>query len=230
MTGRQLHHARKQAKRTQVEAAGDLGVTQAYLSMLEKGKRPVSDDLKRKVVHLFGFSPTQLPLGPPLTTRYLSDDELATDLATLGYGGFSFLAPTQPKNPAEVLLHALDSEDRNARLVEALPWLVLAFPEMDWENLVAAAKVNDLQNRLGYVTNVARRVATFRKDKKTATLLRKREASLEGSRLLKEETLCRNNSMTETEKRWLKSHRPKSARHWHLLTDLSPESVNYYVQ
>ena len=228
MTGEQLQKARLRSNRTQVQAAGDLGVSQTYLSLLEKGQRPLTEKLKRKAVRSFHLQPTEVPVEKALAElRIATDDQLATDLATLGYKGFSYLKPARTKNPAEVLFSALKANDRDARLVEALPWVVLNYPEMDWDALVAAAKINDLQNRLGYVTHIARRVAEFRKDKKTAALLKKREDALENSRLIREDTLC-NSSMTEAEKRWLEVQRPEAARHWRLLTDLAPKSVNNY--
>jgi len=227
MTGRQLQQARKQANRTQADAARDLGVTQAYLSMLEKGKRSVSNDLKRKMAHLFGFSPTQLPVNEKLlAARSVSDDELAAELAGLGYEGFSHLKTARAKNPAEVLAAALKADDRDARLVEALPWVMLAFPDLDWKALVNAAKLNNLQNRLGYLTNVARRLAEKHRNSRVAAKLGRVESELENSLLFREETLC-NESMTNAERKWLETNRSAEARHWRLLTYLSPEHLRY---
>jgi hypothetical protein len=55
-----------------------------------------------------------------------------------------------------------------------------------------------------------------------------RVAKLEPSRLVKEDTLCRE-SMTQAERVWLREHRPKSAEHWNLLTDLSVEQLDHVV-
>jgi hypothetical protein len=62
----------------------------------------------------------------------------------------------------------------------------------------------------------------------TAALLRDQESLLERSRLVREETLC-HESLAHAERKWLKSHRTKEARHWHLLTDLSREHLNHAV-
>ena len=70
---------------------------------------------------------------------------------------------------------------------------------MEWKSLVRAAKVYDLQNRLGFVTNVARRVAEFRNDRETANKLNRVELELEHSRLEREDTLC-NETMTKAER------------------------------
>ena len=228
MTGTQLVQFRKKGKRTQVQAARDLGVSQTYLSLLEKGKRPLTDELRAKAVRAFHLSPTAMPVSEDLSdVAAVSDDELAADLATLGYPGFSHLERSTPKNPAVVLLSALKADNREARDVEALPWVVLTFPDMNWSELVKAAKVNDLQNRLGLVTTVARQIAEARGDLKTATKLKSVETELENSMLVRESTLC-NDRMTNAERTWLATHRPEEAKHWRLLTDLSPRSLDHY--
>ena len=123
---------------------------------------------------------------------------------------------------------ALNAPNRDARLVEALPWVVLTFPDMEWKSLTKMAKANDLQNRLGFVVEVARSVALFQGDGATAEKLKRHETELERSLLVREETLC-NETMTNAERRWLATRRPEAAKRWRLLTDLSPQNVNYYV-
>jgi len=229
MTGEHLQQARRQSKRTQVQAARDLGVSQTYLSLLEKGQRKLTQELERRAVTSFGLQPSEFPVDRDLSkVRPATDERLAADLSALGYPGFSHLKAARAKDPAEVLLSALSADNRDARLVEALPWVVLNYPEMDWNALVAAAKLNDLQNRLGFVTNVARRVAERNGDKNAASKLRDKESRLEHSRLFREETLC-NESMTKAERNWLKNNRPEAARYWRLLTNLSPEHLSYYA-
>lgn len=228
MTGTQLGQFRKQNKRTQVEAARELGVSQTYLSLLEKGKRPLTDELRAKVVWAFHLSPTEMPVSESLfDVRAVSNDELGTDLATLGYPGYAYMKKSKPKHPAVVLLSALKGENRLARDVEALPWVVLTFPEMDWPELIKAAKVNDLQNRLGFVTVVAREVAELKGEEARAFKLRGYESELEHSMLLRVDTLC-NERMTNPERKWLEEHRPDSAKKWRLLTDLSLRSLQHY--
>jgi hypothetical protein len=94
--------------------------------------------------------------------------------------------------------------------------------------LVRAAKVNDLQNKLGFVTNVARRLAEKLGKHETVSLLREQESVLERSRLVREETLC-HDSLTQSERRWLQSNRSDEAKHWNLLTDLSPEHLSHAI-
>ncbi len=227
MTGSDLLAGREQKGWTQQQAALKLGVSQPYLSLLEKGKRPAPQKLVRKAATLYGLSPTKLPVKTNWHSGETGDDEaLARDLAGLGYPGLSYLKSRRKKNPAEVLLSALRSNDLDTRFVEALPWVLLKHPDLDWEWLVRAAKVNDLQNKLGFVTNVARQLAERLGKHETASLLREPESALERSRLVREETLC-HDSLTQSERRWLQSNRSDEAKHWNLLTDLSPEHLSH---
>ncbi len=86
--------------------------------------------------------------------------------------------------------------------------------------------MHDLQNRLGYITNVARKIAERLGEHDKAAKLRKQEAKLERSRLARQDTLCQE-SMTEAEKRWLQNNRPPEAEYWGLWTDLLPEHLSY---
>jgi transcriptional regulator with XRE-family HTH domain len=228
VTGEQLRSGRRRKGWGQGQAALGLGVSQPYLSLLEKGQRRVSEKLARKAARLYGLSAAMLPVGVAWDgLGPLDEDELAHNLASLGYPRLSYLRPRRRrKNPAEVLLSALSAVDLDSRLIEALPWVVWKFPELDWQWLTGAAKVNDLQNRLGFVTGVARQLAENSGEHDTAAFLGQREADLERSRLARENTLC-HDSLTEVERRWLRKHRPAKAKYWKLLTDLSPEHLSY---
>ena len=155
------------------------------------------------------------------------NESLASDLAALGYPGFSHLKASSRRAPAEVVLSALQVSNLEPRLVEALPWVLSACRDLDWQWLVREALLNKLQNKLGFLTNVARRAAEKLGRSETAKLLREQEAVLERSRLPTEETLC-HDSQTQAERRWLKSNRSKEAEHWGLLTDLVPEHLNHW--
>src|SRR5262249_49910193 len=63
MTGAELKNARREAGWTQERLAKRLGVSQAYLSLMEAGKRHVPDRVKRHATAVFGLSPTHLPLS-----------------------------------------------------------------------------------------------------------------------------------------------------------------------
>jgi transcriptional regulator with XRE-family HTH domain len=228
MTGKDLKLGREHKGWTQEEVARRLSVSQPYLSLMEKGVRPVSKKLARQAASAFGLSTTTLPVETSWEAVQPTDAKThAMDFAALGYPGFAYLkSKRKRKNPGEVLLSALSAKRLESRVAEALPWLLLKYPDLDWDSLIRAAKARDLQNRLGLVTCVARRVAEKRKEKNKVELLCKQERVLERSRLFLEDTLC-NDSLTRAEKRWLETNRPDEAKHWRVLTDLSAEHLSY---
>ncbi len=211
---------------SQVKAAKALGVSQSYLSMLETGDREATVALARKAFRVYRLSPALLPLPAELRAK-AGPVDLVAELAALGFAGFARGKKRPARNPAQVLLAALARKDLDARLTEALPWLLLKHPGLDWQWMVRQAKLNDLQNRLGYVASLARRYAEAHAEHaaKAATLVRL-EAALEPSRLQREDTLCRE-SMTEPERQWLRQARPPEAAHWNLLTGLTPGQLRY---
>jgi transcriptional regulator with XRE-family HTH domain len=228
MIGEQLLQARQNRKWEQAAAAEKLGISQPYLSLLETGKRAITKPLARRAIKLYELPPTALPIEAlPKDLPAAQEGNLASQIAALGYPKLAHVKGKSAKrNPAEVLLMALSAEDLNSRLVEALPWLAARYADLDWEQTIKIAKINDLQNRLGFVVNVARILADRVHDTERADKLRQTEETLSFSRLYREDTLCRV-SMTEAERRWLKANRSAEARFWRLLTDLSPEHLDY---
>ena len=158
MTGNALRTGREEAKLTQQEAASRLGLTQAYLSMLERGRRPVTTELAAQAIKVFHLPPTALPLEAEFLST-LDENAFKAELGALGYPGFSYLRGKSHYNPARLLFLAVDQDSLDRRVVEALPWLVYTYPEMDWEWLTRNAKLNDRQNRLGFVVDLAGEVA-----------------------------------------------------------------------
>lgn len=230
MTPQALKLARQRRGWTQTQAARKLGLSQPYLSMLERGERPFPHRLVHKAKKLFRLPPTVLPPAA-LSERSEEPDNqvLAERLAQLGYPGFTYLrGRRQAKNPAEVLLFALAQEDLEARLVEALPWLLLRYAEdLDTSWLVQQARLHNLQNRLGFVVSLTRRAPEESPQlHHRAHVLKQLEQQLEESRLVKEDTLCQA-SMPAAKRQWLVDNRPERAAHWHLLTDWQPEHLRY---
>jgi transcriptional regulator with XRE-family HTH domain len=219
MTGEALKAAREEAKLTQGETAAKLGLTQAYLSMIEGGRRPVTEQLAVKAVSVFRLPATALPLKVDPQGK-LDEHGFKAELGALGYPGFAKFRRGRPKyNPARLLLLALCQDDLDRAVVEALPLLVVKYADLDWQWVLANAKVCDCQNRLGFVVDVAEDVA-----KKQDNIERKRElkeikAVIERSRLAREDTLCAE-SMGEKERKKLRQKRTGKAKHWNLLTDV----------
>jgi hypothetical protein len=151
---------------------------------------------------------------------------LVEGLAALGYPGFAHFNRGRRVNPAQLLLDALRMHDLEPRLGEALPWVALQYPDLDWVWLVREAKLHDLQNRLGFVVGLAKQVAQRNEQVADTDALAAVERRLESSRLAREDTFCRE-SMTQAERRWLREHRSTHAQHWNLLSGLVPDHLSY---
>jgi transcriptional regulator with XRE-family HTH domain len=220
-----LRSARRTAGLTQHQAADRLGVSQAYIALIELGRRPVTGHLGPRIVNLYGLGPVALPLSAENLGDWDSSS-LAAGLASLGYPGFRQLAGTPTHNPATILLAAITSSNVEVRVLEALPWLAAEYSNLDWEWLIREAKLRDFQNRLGFVVTLARQVAEKRGGGSTAGRLHKIEEILDCARLVREDTLCQA-SLSDAERRWLRQTRPAEASHWNLLTDLKAKLLPY---
>ena len=224
VTPSELIQGRKQAGLTQQQAGEHFGISQAYLALLESGRRRIPARLATRAAEFYGLPSTVLPLEEiELPAHKEPSEVLANLLSALGYPGFLYLQAREKRNPAAVLLAALRCPDLEVRVVEALPWLILKWPNLDWPWIVREAKAGELQNRLGFLVNLARRLAA---DAAVRSQLESVERELERARLVREDTLCQD-SATEAERRWLADSRPAEARHWNLLTDFAPAHIRY---
>lgn len=204
-----------------------LGVSQPYLSQLEKGQRPITAELARSAAAVYRLPATVLPVPETAPEGAAGNPHLLPrQLSGLGYPGFAHLRPRKA-NPAVVVLEALLQKDLEVRLAEALPWVLLTYPDLDWSWLVHHAKLHDAQNRLGFLVAVAKKLAASRPELESALKqLTTVEQQLERARLAREDTLCRD-SMPSAERRWLEANRSPLARHWNLLTGLTPDQLSY---
>ncbi len=226
MTAEQWKTGREKADLTQVVAARSLNVSQPYLSQLETGLRVASAELARKAARLYKL-PTVLHLPEPLEVRDVPPGTLQRELAYLGYPGFEHVRYKTPSNPAEVVLNAVVKRDLDTRLVEALPWVLSKYTDLNWEWLRDGAKLNNAQNRLGYLVHLAEQTVRALPEHQSAVqVLSRMEEALEEARLAGEGTLCRD-SMPERERSWLRTNRPEAAVHWSLLTSLTAEQLPY---
>jgi transcriptional regulator with XRE-family HTH domain len=216
---------RKQSNLTQVQAASALGISQPYLSQLEKGTRAATPDLARRAMALYGLSPTVLPVSEP-EPNAVEPNCLQKELAALGYPGFAHVRSDAPRNPAEVVFAVVTQADVDTRLVEALPWVLDTYPDLDWRWLCDRVKLRNTQNRLGYLVYLAKETTKKPKNGPEFQTLCAWGRVLEESRLVRESTLCRD-SMPQREREWVRLHRSRAAKHWNLLTTLSPEQLSY---
>jgi transcriptional regulator with XRE-family HTH domain len=227
MTAEQWRTGRDEAGLTQVAAARSLKVSQAYLSQLETGLRVASSALARKATALYKLSPSALPLPRSLNVPRVPPDDLQHELASLGYPGFEHVRAKSARNPGEVVLSAVVNRDLDTRLVEALPWVLSSYTDLNWEWLRDRAKLHNAQNRLGYLVHLAGHTACALPGRQGAVqVLSRWEAELEEARLAREGTLCRE-SMPQPERTWLRTNRPEAAAHWNLLTGLTAEQLPY---
>lgn len=226
MKPHELRSARIEKGWTQTQAAVRLGMTQAYLNFLENGKRRLTPELVRRAALLYGLSPEVLPVADAFVPVQTDDRRLTEMLAKLGYPGFSYLrARVLEKNPYEVLLTALAQRSLDGRVAEALPWVAMKFAQPDtW--FVANARKYNLQNKLGFVVTLARRLAEKQNNHTRSRELMQLENALDDSRLAKEDVFYRP-LRTESEREWLRKNRTEDAAHWNLLTDMRPEHLQY---
>jgi transcriptional regulator with XRE-family HTH domain len=229
LTSASLRDLRKANGWSQLEAARHLHVSQPYLSLLEKGERPLTPDLLRRLRHALGLPPTVLPLPDSLDDwPAFSNEVFVRHLSALGYPPFSYVKPhPRPENPTALLLWTLNAPDAEARLVEGLPWILLSYPELDLDWLLREAKLHDLQNRLGFFVHLAHTVATTNtrfasRAEPLAALLE----TLEHSRLAREETLF-GEATTAKQLEITRALRGPEAAHWNLVTLWKAEHLNY---
>jgi transcriptional regulator with XRE-family HTH domain len=223
-----LKNARLRLGWGQAEVAERLGVSQTYVHMLEQGKRRLTPELTRRLALVYQMSPVELPITAGFRPSEVDAQWLAESLAKLDYPGFAYLrSRVAKKNPGEVLLIALAQDRLEARLAEALPWLLFRYSEMDVDWLAEQARTHNLQNRLGFVTGLAVRLSKRdATNAHTTAVLTRLESLLDHSRLVHEDAFPRppkNNA----EREWLTVNRPPEAAHWNLLTDLRPEHLQY---
>lgn len=222
-----LKTGRTNAGLTQKQAAARLGVSQPYLSQLESGLRRLTPRLARSATALYRLPATALPIPRTVPEETTADSgRLARALSGLGYPGFAHLRPHRA-NPAAVALEVIRQRDLDVRLVEALPWVLLTYADLDWSWLIRHAKLHDAQNRLGFLVSVAKHLAAPRSGlQATVKRLAFAEQQLEHARLAREDTLCRD-SMPAAERHWLEENRSSLARHWNLRTGLTAEQLPY---
>ncbi len=223
MTNQELREARQQLTWTQKQASAKLGVSQPYLSLMESGLRPVPEDLVKRLARHTRVPATSLPLR---NEPAFDPQAFAASLGALGYPGFSYLSKSgRRENPAALLLGALQQDQLEPRLTEALPWLLLHYPKLDWNWLVEHAKRQNLQNRLGFLVSLARELAEKQGASESTSTLTRWERTLEDARLAKTDVLSRR--LTSAEQRYFHANRSATAMHWNLLTGLTADTLPY---
>ena len=226
MTGMELRKARRRKGWSQQLAAARLGVSQPYLSLLERKHRRLTSRLVVRATRVFGLPLTSLPLKP-VGSQLHTLQQVAEELAALGYPGFAYMQKNRKRNPAGALVAALRQDNLEARLAEALPWVLLNYA-LDWKWLTDQVRLHNLQNKLGFLVTVARMKLEEKGELQSRRYrnLCSAEEKLQSSRLAQEDAFG-EAALTAREREWLRENRPDSAAHWNLLSDLSPEHLTY---
>jgi transcriptional regulator with XRE-family HTH domain len=203
---KKLRRWREQYNLTQVDAARLLGVSQPYLSLLEKGVRPLRHELRDRLD----------AVRPRQAEHSTMDDQLRAQLSALGYPGFAHVDPLRPTpEPAVVVLNALSQPTVDARVTEALPWLAREYADsLDWSWLVQQAKLRNLQNRLGFLVQLSNPAAE--------PAMQEALDKLDKARLLAEATFCWDEMPIPTRK-WMRGHRSPEAEHWNVVSLMRSE-------
>jgi hypothetical protein len=155
---------------------------------------------------------------------------LSEALNLLGHPGFRTLFsglddPPAP-DPAVVLVAILSCDDLDERIVEAAPWLILRFEHLDWDWILREARDRGIQNRVGFVVNLAAQIAAEGSaDRDRLVFLSALEERCFEMRLEKEDTLCQKR-MPEAQRQVLRESRASEARQWGLLTNLRARDVD----
>ena len=189
---------------------------------MENGLRPVPP----VVVSRLAKHTTVPATAMPLRLGAFDPQAFAASLGALGYPRFSYLASFgSVENPAALVLTAVQQDQLEPRLTEALPWLLLHHPTLNWSWLVNEAKCRNLQNRLGFLVSLAKELAGKERASDVVETLAHWERELEDARLAKVDTLARQ--LTAAERRYFQSHRSSAAAHWNLLTGLTADTLQH---
>jgi len=253
-------------KWTQSDLARALGVSQAYVSQLEAGTRPISRKLAARLARLPDLPPGIVPPGH--ADLDAADADFAEELTALGYPGFTSRSASiaardessqprdessqprnessrrggaaretprtrtrLPRNPAAVIVAILSRRQVAPSVMAAIPWVLVAHADLDASWLVDQTRRRNLQNRLGFLTDLALDIARARAEAaETAETdivarLDALRADLETSRLANVDTLAR--VLTSAERQFFEEHRGAAARHWNLLTGLTVAQLPY---
>ncbi len=208
---------------TQKQTAERLSVSQALVSMVENHQRSFTATVRYRLSSYYEAGAEHLPLREPVP---MTDSDYARELANLGYPGFAHRKGKDCKsswNPAQLAVMALSADTLDRRVAEGFPWLVLRYWDADWNWALRQLKLQDLQNRLGFVVTLARELAQ-KKGLSSAQHLQQLESQVERSRLVRQDTFC-NERMTQAERKWLQTQASPQAQHWNLLSDLRPEHL-----
>lgn len=150
-------------------------------------------------------------------------------LGALGYPGFvslfSEIEAEEGHDPAVVLMAALACDRLEDSVLEALPWLVLRYGNLDWNWLVAEARRRSVQNRLGFVVSLALRASAGSLGMEQLTRLAAIEEELFACRLPRQET--RWLRVPPAKREFIAARRGEEAAQWGVPSCLRPDELRF---
>lgn len=153
-------------------------------------------------------------------------------LGALGYPGFrslfSEIEAEQDHDPAVVLMAAIVCDRQQDPVIEALPWLVLRYENLDWNWLLAEARRRGVQNRLGFVVSLAVRAGAGSLGMDRLTRLAAVEEELFACRLARQET--RWLRVPPSQRGFIAARRSQEAALWGVPCCLRPEEIRFLGQ
>jgi hypothetical protein len=111
-------------------------------------------------------------------------------------------------------------------VVEALPWLIYAFPLMEWDWLIQDMRLHGRQNRLGFLVDLAIELSeALGETAHVKTLLPQRDL-LNLIKLDQEDTLCIED-LPQGWRNLRRDRRSTTAAHWNLLCNVELKHLHY---
>jgi predicted HTH domain antitoxin len=129
-------------------------------------------------------------------------------------------------------MQTLSTPDVDARVTEGLPWVAARYrAAIDWSWLTRQAKLNNFQNRLGFLLELTLPLIENHAPVNAAPYhaIEQARSDLDKARLLREATFCWD-SMPEGMRRWTRANRSPSAEYWNVITRLGSERLRHEQQ
>ena len=214
-----LRDCRLKAGLTQTDLARKAGTPQSRLALMESKKSPALPGLEwlARVAQALGVNVVDLlaekaaPEARTLSSLPEDEENLAAHLKEWGAPLTGSAKKGRAFSPEAVVLGVLRAP--SARLLECLP-AVLAAKNMDYAKLLRLAEERGLVNRLGFVVDVARRVASDDRSERGARLERfSKQLWLKRNRE-REDFLTKTMPDDGEFRSWLKKKTPAAGKRW----------------
>ena len=153
------------------------------------------------------------------------DSLYCAQLSALGYPGFAHIdASVAVPDAGAFLLDALSQSTLDARVAESLPWLAGRYSsDVDWRWLVSEARLRGIQNRVGFLIEVALNLDSGSSGN---AFMGDALRELEEIRLPGETTFCWE-SMPAPAREWMRRNRSPEAARWNVVTRMGAGGLSH---